>query len=161
MAVLAYGALAGGFLTDRWLDKPEPRPQDLDNRSLVKYHLIIQVKKKKEGRSMFQNTYVYHDRDMSVPPHHPCRSWGPWFARPVKIVVALMMMMMWLWLLLVQEWDSWSLFQELLRALRSVADRHHACSIAMVAIRYVLDLPGVTAVILGQSGPPSGLNFIS
>jgi aryl-alcohol dehydrogenase-like predicted oxidoreductase len=39
MRMLSYGALAGGFLTDRWLERPEP--SDLTNRSLVKYRLII------------------------------------------------------------------------------------------------------------------------
>src|SRR5262249_54713858 len=27
--LLAYGTLAGGLLTDRWLDKPAPRPGDI------------------------------------------------------------------------------------------------------------------------------------
>lgn len=40
MGILAFGALAGGFLTDRWRDAPEPG--DLANRSLVKYRLIIE-----------------------------------------------------------------------------------------------------------------------
>ncbi|MDH4067137.1 MAG: aldo/keto reductase, partial [Acidobacteriota bacterium] len=39
--LLAYGVLAGGFLTDRWLGQPEPRER-LENRSLVKYRLIIE-----------------------------------------------------------------------------------------------------------------------
>ena len=39
--LLCYGALAGGFLSSRWLDQPEPRePQE--NRSLTKYKLIIE-----------------------------------------------------------------------------------------------------------------------
>jgi aryl-alcohol dehydrogenase-like predicted oxidoreductase len=37
--LLCYGALAGGFLTDAWLGRPEPG--ELENRSLVKYKLII------------------------------------------------------------------------------------------------------------------------
>lgn len=41
IAVLAYGVLAGGFLTDAWLGKPEPT-ENLSNRSLIKYRLIIQ-----------------------------------------------------------------------------------------------------------------------
>ena len=39
MRVLAFGALAGGFLTDRWLGLREP--SEFQNRSLVKYRLII------------------------------------------------------------------------------------------------------------------------
>ena len=38
--LLCFGALAGGFLTDRWLGAPPPTGE-LDNRSLVKYRLII------------------------------------------------------------------------------------------------------------------------
>ena len=36
---MAYGALAGGLLTDAWLGRPEPG--HLSNRSHVKYKLII------------------------------------------------------------------------------------------------------------------------
>ena len=39
MRLLSYGSLAGGFLTDHWLQSQEP--SDLANRSLVKYRLII------------------------------------------------------------------------------------------------------------------------
>ena len=38
---LCYGVLAGGFLTDRYLGVAAPRPP-LENRSLVKYRLIIE-----------------------------------------------------------------------------------------------------------------------
>lgn len=38
--LLAYGTNAGGFLSDRWLEADEPT-QPLENRSLVKYKLII------------------------------------------------------------------------------------------------------------------------
>ncbi|WP_271022342.1 aldo/keto reductase [Rhizobium sp. RCAM05973] len=37
---LCYGSVAGGFLSDRWLGQPEP-DMPLENRSLVKYKLII------------------------------------------------------------------------------------------------------------------------
>jgi aryl-alcohol dehydrogenase-like predicted oxidoreductase len=40
MKLLAYGTLAGGFLSERWLGTAEPRGP-LENRSLVKYKLII------------------------------------------------------------------------------------------------------------------------
>ncbi len=40
VGLLCYGALAGGFLHERWLGVPEP-VQPLENRSLVKYKLII------------------------------------------------------------------------------------------------------------------------
>lgn len=37
--LLCYGTVAGGFLGDRWLGQPEPA--DFENRSLIKYKLII------------------------------------------------------------------------------------------------------------------------
>jgi aryl-alcohol dehydrogenase-like predicted oxidoreductase len=40
IALLCYGALAGGFLHQRWLGRPAPA-EPLENRSLVKYRLII------------------------------------------------------------------------------------------------------------------------
>ncbi|MFT4045667.1 MAG: aldo/keto reductase [Solimonas sp.] len=40
IALLCYGTVAGGFLSERWLDKPEP-VAPFANRSLVKYKLII------------------------------------------------------------------------------------------------------------------------
>ena len=88
IAFLCYGTVAGGFLSDRWLAKPEP--DALVNRSLVKYKLII------------------------------------------------------------DDFGGWALFQELLRALRAVADRH-GCDIATVATRVVLDRPNVAAAIVGAT----------
>ncbi len=38
--LLCYGTLAGGFLTESWLDQPDPG-FEFTNRSLVKYRLII------------------------------------------------------------------------------------------------------------------------
>ena len=38
--ILAYGTLAGGFLTEAWLGRPDPGFA-FENRSLVKYRLII------------------------------------------------------------------------------------------------------------------------
>jgi len=41
IALLCYGSLAGGFFSERWLGQPEPAfPHE--NRSLTKYHLIIE-----------------------------------------------------------------------------------------------------------------------
>jgi aryl-alcohol dehydrogenase-like predicted oxidoreductase len=39
--LLCYGTLAGGFIAEKWLGAPEPRPP-FANRSLVKYRLIIE-----------------------------------------------------------------------------------------------------------------------
>jgi aryl-alcohol dehydrogenase-like predicted oxidoreductase len=40
IALLCYGTVCGGFLSERWLGKPEPC-SELKNRSLIKYKLII------------------------------------------------------------------------------------------------------------------------
>ena len=40
ISLLCYGTVAGGFLSDRWLGRPEPASA-LQNRSLIKYKLII------------------------------------------------------------------------------------------------------------------------
>ncbi len=40
ISLLCYGTVAGGFLGDRWLGQPEPA-EGLENRSLIKYKLII------------------------------------------------------------------------------------------------------------------------
>jgi aryl-alcohol dehydrogenase-like predicted oxidoreductase len=89
IALLCYGTVAGGFLSDRWLGAPEP-VAPLANRSLMKYKLII------------------------------------------------------------EDFGGWALFQELLVALRRLADRHGA-DIASVASRMALQFPGVTAVIVGAT----------
>jgi len=41
--ILAFGALAGGFLTDKWLDKPEPTQEELTTWSEMKYKRFIDV----------------------------------------------------------------------------------------------------------------------
>lgn len=41
LRVLCYGVLAGGFITQRWLGKPDPG-FEFENRSLIKYRLIIE-----------------------------------------------------------------------------------------------------------------------
>ena len=49
---------------------------------------------------------------------------------------------------MIDAWGGWGLFQQLLSALRAVADKHDA-SIANVAVRYILDRPAVAGVIVG------------
>jgi aryl-alcohol dehydrogenase-like predicted oxidoreductase len=51
IAMFCYGTVAGGFLSERWLGVVEPRPP-LENRSLVKYKLIID---ELGGWNVFQN----------------------------------------------------------------------------------------------------------
>jgi aryl-alcohol dehydrogenase-like predicted oxidoreductase len=50
--------------------------------------------------------------------------------------------------LIIDDFGGWGLFQELLSALRGVADKH-GVEIGAVAIRYVLDRPQVGAAIVG------------
>lgn len=52
--------------------------------------------------------------------------------------------------MILKAWGDWALFQELLTVLRSIGDRHRGVSIANVATRWVLDQPGVGAVIIGK-----------
>jgi aryl-alcohol dehydrogenase-like predicted oxidoreductase len=87
IALLCYGTLAGGFIAERWLGAPEPRPP-FANRSLVKYRLII------------------------------------------------------------DDFGGWPRFQALLGVLATIARRHRA-GIGSVAIRYVLDKPGVAVALVG------------
>ncbi len=51
--LLCYGALAGGFLTEKFFDVPEPL--ELTNRSLIKYRLIIE---EVGGWTAYQNLLV-------------------------------------------------------------------------------------------------------
>ena len=86
--ILAFGTLAGGFLTDRWLDKPEPDMASLETWSHMKYKRYI------------------------------------------------------------DEAGGWVAFQQLLQALRKIADQHDV-SIANIASRYILEQPTVGGVIIG------------
>ena len=49
---------------------------------------------------------------------------------------------------MIDAWGGWTLFPELLGALKPVAEKHQA-SIADVGIRYILDRPAVAGVIVG------------
>ncbi len=86
--LLAYGTLAGGLLSDRYLDQPEPGRAALTTASLRKYKQMVDA------------------------------------------------------------WGGWDLFQELLLALKGIADRRQV-SIADVAMRYIVDRPAVAGVIVG------------
>src|SRR6185503_17278988 len=87
ISLLCYGALAGGLLAPRYLRSADLTPP-LENRSLVKYRLIV------------------------------------------------------------EEVGGWDRFQQLLACLDAVAARHRV-GIGAVAIRWVLDRPGVAGVIVG------------
>jgi aryl-alcohol dehydrogenase-like predicted oxidoreductase/enamine deaminase RidA (YjgF/YER057c/UK114 family) len=86
MALLGYGTLAGGFLSDRWLDVAEPT--NLETWSQMKYKRFIDTA------------------------------------------------------------GGWDGLQRVLRSARAAADRHDV-TIANVACRYVLEQPGVAAIIVG------------
>lgn len=87
IALLCYGTVAGGFLSDRYVvaEAPSGTPA---NRSLTKYRLMI------------------------------------------------------------GEFGGWGAFQELLGGLGGIA-RRHGVEIANVAVRWVLERPGVAAAIVG------------
>ncbi|MDJ0657330.1 MAG: aldo/keto reductase [Xanthomonadales bacterium] len=85
VALLPYGVLAGGFLSERYLDQPAP---DRMNRSLTKYRLIM------------------------------------------------------------DEIGGWDRFQSLLALLVEIA-RAHQTTVDQLAARWVMDQPGVAAIILG------------
>jgi len=85
--LLAYGTLAGGFLTERWLGCADPGFA-FENRSLVKYRLII------------------------------------------------------------EDFGGWGLFQDLLQALKRIADRHEV-ALGTIGVRAMLDTETVAAAIVG------------
>jgi len=88
ITLLAYGALLGGLLSEKYLGRPEPRRGELGTASLQKYKNMIDA------------------------------------------------------------WGGWELFQQLLLAVKQVADRH-GVGIANVGVRYVLDRAAVAGVIVG------------
>lgn len=88
IALLAYGTVAGGLLTDRWLGAAEPVAEAVDTWSRMKYLRFVRAA------------------------------------------------------------GGWSAFQSLLRVLEQVARRYDV-SMANVATRFILEQPGVCAVIIG------------
>lgn len=52
VAILAFGTLGGGFLTEKWLNQPEPTMQDLRTWSQMKYKRYIN---EAGGWALFQN----------------------------------------------------------------------------------------------------------
>jgi aryl-alcohol dehydrogenase-like predicted oxidoreductase len=49
---------------------------------------------------------------------------------------------------MIDAWGGWNLFQELLSALKKIAQKHNV-NIANVATRYILAKPAVAGVIIG------------
>ncbi len=88
IALLTYGTVLGGLLSEKFLGRSQPHRGELNTASLQKYSNMIDA------------------------------------------------------------WGGWPLFQELLGALKPIADKH-GVSIADVGIRYILDRPFVAGVIVG------------
>ena len=88
VALLTYGTLLGGLLSEAWLGRREPGHADLVTMSQQKYKQMIDT------------------------------------------------------------WGGWTLFQELLAALKRIADKH-GTSIANIGTRAILDRPAVAGVIIG------------
>ena len=88
VALLTYGTVLGGLLSEKYLGRREPSRSELTTASLQKYKHMVDA------------------------------------------------------------WGGWNLFQELLAALKQVADRH-AVGIANIGLRYLLDQPAVAGVIVG------------
>ena len=59
IAILAYGTLCGGFISQKWLGKPEPTAQELTNWSLMKYKRFIDAA---GGWDKFQNVLQVLDQ---------------------------------------------------------------------------------------------------
>jgi len=59
IAILAYGTLCGGFLSQKWLGKPEPTGEELSNWSLMKYKRFIDTA---GGWSSFQEVLSVLDQ---------------------------------------------------------------------------------------------------
>lgn len=91
--ILGYGGLAGGFVTDRWLDQPDPG---------------------------------------MIPT--PALDFHPEY----RVVI--------------EAFGGWVRYQALLGTLSAIAKRH-AVSLACVALRWVLDCPGVAAILVGANNP--------
>ena len=49
---------------------------------------------------------------------------------------------------MIDIWGGWKLFQELLEVLNNISQKHN-CSIANIAVRFILDKPQVAGVIIG------------
>jgi aryl-alcohol dehydrogenase-like predicted oxidoreductase/enamine deaminase RidA (YjgF/YER057c/UK114 family) len=59
IAILAYGTLAGGFLSGRWLGAPEPAEDELPTWSLMKYRRFIEAA---GGWAAYQRVLAAADR---------------------------------------------------------------------------------------------------
>eukprot|EP00960_Hanusia_phi_P076936 768629-Hanusia_phi.AAC.12 len=88
IAMFAHGTLLGGFLSEEWMGKEEPKAEELETSQLRKYLRWVRL------------------------------------------------------------WGSWELLQEMLVALRAVAERH-GVTVAVVAMRWAMQQEGVASVVVG------------
>jgi aryl-alcohol dehydrogenase-like predicted oxidoreductase len=86
--LLPYGVVCGGFLSEQYLNQPEPNNFRLETVSLKKYKNMIDA------------------------------------------------------------WGGWSLFQELLKTLKAIAQKHDV-TIPNIAVRYILEQPTVAGAMVG------------
>lgn len=86
--LLPYGVVCGGFLSEQYLNQPEPNNFRLETVSLKKYKNMIDA------------------------------------------------------------WGGWSLFQELLKTLKAIAQKHNV-TIPNIAVRYILEQPTVAGAMVG------------
>ena len=83
ISLLCYGTAAGGFLGKRWLRKPPPS-EPMENRSLIKYRLIIE---EFGGWDLFQE--LLRTLDTIARRHRPGRDAGGGGGIPVIDITAL------------------------------------------------------------------------
>ncbi|CAE6482190.1 unnamed protein product [Rhizoctonia solani] len=119
LKLLTYGSLCGGFLADKWLGAPEP---DAYRETMTP------SQRKLDGISYIFSTSYFIDGFAILIGKHGIRGYLD---------------------MIVSAWGTWSLFQSLLRVLRTIGDRHGGVSIANVATRWVLEHSFVGAVIIG------------
>ena len=120
--LLAYGALAGGLLTRRWLGRAAPAAGQAPAAGVFRAA---------SGSPTNSVPRPANGPISSSPGPHEARTWSQ-----MK------------YLRFVQEAGGWDRLQELLGALARVADRL-GVSMANVACRWALDQPAVAAVIVG------------
>ena len=145
--ILAYGVLAGGFLTDRWLGVPRPEAEVRGDQGLeltysVRHNMTCLV-----HVPVSCSIHVHVNvtcKEHSIPhPHTHAHTHTQDLANRSLVK----------YLLIIDEFGGWGLFQELLQTLQSIANRHSSndstVTIAMVAIQYVLQQEAVGGVIIG------------
>src|SRR5690606_14743446 len=133
--LLAYGTVAGGLLTEKWLGRAEPDWRaDTASWSLNKYRRCIeQAVGWADYRQPLARGLVNEKRRRQAAPdwRGDTTSWSLNKYRRF-----------------VEQAGGWAVYEQLVDSVATVAAKHRA-AIANVASRYVLDTPGVGGVIIG------------